>query len=157
MFNFVSHSLLYALHAFGSKIGILILHAAFDVIGGGVVLGDCYYCVSGCPIADPNHARNCVNLGLDMVDAIQRFDKKHNEEVGGASITLFFCRHGVLVQSSTQILQVPLYKFHTQGPQHKLHTNITLGSEFMPNKRGQKFHSSASSAQLAIGRGIFAD
>ncbi|XP_067944731.1 adenylate cyclase type 9-like isoform X2 [Watersipora subatra] len=44
-------------------------------------LGDCYYCVSGCPIPDPNHARNCVNLGLDMVDAIQKFDKKHSEEV----------------------------------------------------------------------------
>ena len=26
-------------------------------------LGDCYYCVSGCPIAAPDHARNCVEMG----------------------------------------------------------------------------------------------
>ena len=27
-------------------------------------LGDCYYCVSGCPEPDPNHAFNCVKMGL---------------------------------------------------------------------------------------------
>ena len=26
-------------------------------------LGDCYYCVSGCPEAAPDHARNCVEMG----------------------------------------------------------------------------------------------
>ena len=34
------------------------------------ILGDCYYCVSGLPEATPDHARNSVEMGLDMIDAI---------------------------------------------------------------------------------------
>lgn len=34
-------------------------------------LGDCYYCVSGVPDQNPHHARNCVNLGLDMIAIIK--------------------------------------------------------------------------------------
>jgi adenylate cyclase 2 len=35
------------------------------------ILGDCYYCVSGLPISRPQHASNCVNMGLQMIDAIR--------------------------------------------------------------------------------------
>lgn len=35
------------------------------------ILGDCYYCVSGLPNPNPNHAINCVNMGLRMIDAIR--------------------------------------------------------------------------------------
>ncbi|XP_064647908.1 adenylate cyclase type 5-like [Lineus longissimus] len=34
------------------------------------ILGDCYYCVSGLPEARPDHAHCCVEMGLDMIDAI---------------------------------------------------------------------------------------
>jgi class 3 adenylate cyclase len=34
------------------------------------LLGDCYYCVSGLPDARPDHAFCCVEMGLDMIDAI---------------------------------------------------------------------------------------
>ncbi|XP_023704779.1 adenylate cyclase type 5 isoform X2 [Cryptotermes secundus] len=34
------------------------------------LLGDCYYCVSGLPEARPDHAQCCVEMGLDMIDAI---------------------------------------------------------------------------------------
>ncbi|CAB0013321.1 unnamed protein product, partial [Nesidiocoris tenuis] len=34
------------------------------------ILGDCYYCVSGLPVSRPNHASNCVNMGLEMIDCI---------------------------------------------------------------------------------------
>ncbi|CAG5118333.1 unnamed protein product, partial [Candidula unifasciata] len=34
------------------------------------ILGDCYYCVSGLPEARANHATCCVEMGLDMIDAI---------------------------------------------------------------------------------------
>jgi adenylate cyclase 9 len=44
-------------------------------------LGDCYYCVSGCPEPRPDHAQCCVEMGLAMCVAIQEFDKVHNEEV----------------------------------------------------------------------------
>lgn len=35
------------------------------------ILGDCYYCVSGLPVSRPNHAYNCVNMGLKMIEAIK--------------------------------------------------------------------------------------
>ncbi|XP_059084537.1 Ca(2+)/calmodulin-responsive adenylate cyclase-like isoform X2 [Tigriopus californicus] len=50
------------------------------------ILGDCYYCVSGLPEACPEHARNCVEMGLDMIDAIfsvvEATDVKLNMRVG---------------------------------------------------------------------------
>ncbi|KAG7167960.1 Adenylate cyclase type 2-like 3 [Homarus americanus] len=36
------------------------------------ILGDCYYCVSGLPVSRPNHAVNCVKMGLEMIHAIRR-------------------------------------------------------------------------------------
>ncbi|XP_076846788.1 adenylate cyclase type 4 [Brachyhypopomus gauderio] len=36
------------------------------------ILGDCYYCVSGLPHSIPHHARNCVQMGLDMCAAINK-------------------------------------------------------------------------------------
>ncbi|CAG2118731.1 unnamed protein product, partial [Medioppia subpectinata] len=35
------------------------------------LLGDCYYCVSGIPVHDPNHALNSINMGIDMIDIIK--------------------------------------------------------------------------------------
>ncbi|XP_052833073.1 adenylate cyclase type 6 [Octopus bimaculoides] len=34
------------------------------------ILGDCYYCVSGLPESRQDHAHCCVEMGLDMIDAI---------------------------------------------------------------------------------------
>uniref|UniRef100_A0A4W4GNA2 Adenylate cyclase type 2 n=1 Tax=Electrophorus electricus TaxID=8005 RepID=A0A4W4GNA2_ELEEL len=36
------------------------------------ILGDCYYCVSGLPEFLPDHAKNCVKMGLDMCEAITK-------------------------------------------------------------------------------------
>ncbi|RVE46165.1 hypothetical protein evm_009169 [Chilo suppressalis] len=44
-------------------------------------LGDCYYCVSGCPEPRPDHATCCVEMGLGMIDAIQEFDRESGEGV----------------------------------------------------------------------------
>lgn len=35
------------------------------------ILGDCYYCVSGLPIQRPQHAENCVKMGLRMIEIIR--------------------------------------------------------------------------------------
>ena len=35
------------------------------------LLGDCYYCVSGLPIAREDHADCCVRLGMQMIKAIE--------------------------------------------------------------------------------------
>jgi len=44
-------------------------------------LGDCYYCVSGCPAPRPDHAKCCVEMGLGMIRAIIKFDEDNNEQV----------------------------------------------------------------------------
>lgn len=42
------------------------------------LLGDCYYCISGLPIARSDHAHCCVEMGLHMIKAIRdvRFTMK---------------------------------------------------------------------------------
>ncbi|KAL3859779.1 hypothetical protein ACJMK2_009973 [Sinanodonta woodiana] len=35
------------------------------------ILGDCYHCVSGLPTPEKDHAVNCVNMGLKMIEAIR--------------------------------------------------------------------------------------
>ena len=35
------------------------------------ILGDCYYCISGVPLANEDHAHNSVQMGLDMIELIQ--------------------------------------------------------------------------------------
>ncbi|RZF47573.1 hypothetical protein LSTR_LSTR011371 [Laodelphax striatellus] len=40
------------------------------------LLGDCYYCVSGLPEPRPDHAHCCVEMGLDMIDAIAQTSLK---------------------------------------------------------------------------------
>lgn len=44
-------------------------------------LGDCYYCVSGCPTPRPDHAQCCVEMGLGMIKAIAEFDREKSEEI----------------------------------------------------------------------------
>lgn len=44
-------------------------------------LGDCYYCVSGCPEPRDDHALCCVEMGLGMISAIKVFDSQRNEGV----------------------------------------------------------------------------
>ncbi|XP_044252162.1 adenylate cyclase type 9 [Drosophila takahashii] len=44
-------------------------------------LGDCYYCVSGCPEPRADHAICCVEMGLGMIDAMRCFDAQRHEGV----------------------------------------------------------------------------
>ena len=37
--------------------------------------------VLGCPEPVPNHAKNCVEMGLGMITAIRQFDDDRNESV----------------------------------------------------------------------------
>lgn len=45
------------------------------------ILGDCYYCVSGLPDPIPSHARNCVQMGLDMCTAISKLREATGVEI----------------------------------------------------------------------------
>ncbi|XP_045070585.1 adenylate cyclase type 9-like [Coregonus clupeaformis] len=44
-------------------------------------LGDCYYCVAGCPEPRPDHAYCCVEMGLGMIQAIEQFCQEKSEMV----------------------------------------------------------------------------
>lgn len=44
-------------------------------------LGDCYFCVSGCPQADPNHASNIVDMGLDIVSELQHYKREKGYDI----------------------------------------------------------------------------
>ncbi|KFB37990.1 AGAP000090-PA-like protein [Anopheles sinensis] len=44
-------------------------------------LGDCYYCVSGCPEPRPDHAICCVEMGLGMIESIRVFDAQRHEGI----------------------------------------------------------------------------
>uniref|UniRef100_A0A9J7X4D5 adenylate cyclase n=2 Tax=Cyprinus carpio TaxID=7962 RepID=A0A9J7X4D5_CYPCA len=44
-------------------------------------LGDCYYCVAGCPEPLPDHAYCCVEMGLGMIQAIEQFCQEMSETV----------------------------------------------------------------------------
>ncbi|KOB71252.1 Adenylate cyclase type 2 [Operophtera brumata] len=41
-------------------------------------LGDCYYCVSGIPQPSEQHAKNCVDLGLEMINIIKDVREKRS-------------------------------------------------------------------------------
>ncbi|CAJ1053210.1 adenylate cyclase type 9 [Xyrichtys novacula] len=44
-------------------------------------LGDCYYCVAGCPEPRSDHANCCVEMGLGMIQAIEQFCQETSETV----------------------------------------------------------------------------
>nr|XP_039259564.1 adenylate cyclase type 8-like [Styela clava] len=43
------------------------------------ILGDCYYCVSGIPEPRPDHAHCCVEMGLDMIEVLNRIEDSGNK------------------------------------------------------------------------------
>jgi adenylate cyclase len=42
------------------------------------IIGDAYFCVSGCPDANPNHAANLANAALELIDSIPELQKLAN-------------------------------------------------------------------------------
>jgi adenylate cyclase len=42
------------------------------------IIGDAYFCVSGCPDGNPNHAANLVQAGLELIDAVPELQKLAN-------------------------------------------------------------------------------
>nr|XP_039265323.1 adenylate cyclase type 9-like isoform X1 [Styela clava] len=63
-------TLVYLLNDLFGRFDALCLKTECEKIS---TLGDCYYCVAGCPDPKPDHAKCCVEMGLGMIDAIKRF------------------------------------------------------------------------------------
>ncbi|XP_035706917.1 adenylate cyclase type 2 isoform X2 [Folsomia candida] len=45
------------------------------------LLGDCYYCVSGLNEPTPDHAKNCVNLGFEMIEIIHQVGMQYRNKL----------------------------------------------------------------------------
>ncbi|CAL8086905.1 unnamed protein product [Calicophoron daubneyi] len=45
------------------------------------LIGDCYYCVSGCPELFKYHARSCTEMGLGMCEILKSFNKVFGTEI----------------------------------------------------------------------------
>jgi len=45
------------------------------------ILGDCYNCVSGFPTSTKDHAKNCIEMGLKMIDTIAAVRTEHDVDV----------------------------------------------------------------------------
>lgn len=56
----------------------LVKHIGLEKIS---TLGDCYYCVAGCPEPCEDHAKRTVEMGLEMIVAIAQFDLDRGQEV----------------------------------------------------------------------------
>lgn len=46
------------------------------------LLGDCYYCVSGLPEYDADHAIKCILMGLEMIKIINSIRESRNVDIG---------------------------------------------------------------------------
>ncbi len=44
-------------------------------------LGDCYFCVSGCPEQEENHADNCVDMGLAIIKALEDYHSQSKHPI----------------------------------------------------------------------------
>lgn len=68
--NKTAATLVYLLNDLFGRFDALCLKTECEKIS---TLGDCYYCVAGCPDPKPDHAKCCVEMGLGMIDAIKQF------------------------------------------------------------------------------------
>lgn len=55
------------------------------------LLGDCYYCICGLPIARSDHAHCCVEMGLHMIKAIR--DVRYTTKVFKFCIILYISKY----------------------------------------------------------------
>lgn len=44
-------------------------------------LGDCYFCVSGCPEPDASHANNCVEMGLSIIKYLEIYRQRTTKPI----------------------------------------------------------------------------
>ncbi|CAB3403497.1 unnamed protein product [Caenorhabditis bovis] len=98
-------------------------------------LGDCYYCVAGCPEPCDDHACRTVDMGLDMIVAIRQFDIDRGQEVN--------MRVGIHTgKVMCGMVGTKRFKFDVFS------NDVTLANEMESSGEAGKVHVSASTAEL---------